>query len=52
LVVLPQSTEIRVVVRDAGSGALGSVTIPVKIFFQTTEDSSQPSAKPDGGKPR
>jgi hypothetical protein len=29
---LPQSDEIRVVVRDLGSGAVGSVTIPVKPF--------------------
>jgi VWFA-related protein len=31
--VLPQCNEIRVVVRDAGSGGLGSVSIPVKAFF-------------------
>jgi hypothetical protein len=31
--VLPQADEIRVVVRDLGSGAIGSVTIPVKAFF-------------------
>jgi VWFA-related protein len=31
--VLPGSNEIRVVVRDAGSGASGSVTVPVKAFF-------------------
>lgn len=30
LVIDPASTEIRVLVRDAGSGALGSVTFPVK----------------------
>jgi VWFA-related protein len=29
----PASSEIRVLVRDAGSGALGSVTIPMKKFF-------------------
>jgi VWFA-related protein len=29
----PKSAEIRVLVRDAGSGALGSVTIPVRRFF-------------------
>jgi len=34
LSVKSASNEIRVVVRDAGSGALGSVTIPVKAFFQ------------------
>jgi VWFA-related protein len=31
--VLPDSGEIRVVVRDAGSGGLGSVNIPVKEFY-------------------
>ena len=31
--VLPESVDIRVVVRDAGSGGLGSVDIPVKAFF-------------------
>jgi VWFA-related protein len=31
--VQPQSDEIRVVVRDLGSGSVGSVTIPVKAFF-------------------
>jgi VWFA-related protein len=30
---LPQADEIRVVVRDVGSGAVGSVSIPVKTFF-------------------
>jgi hypothetical protein len=29
----PASAEIRVLVRDAGSGALGSVTFPVKKFL-------------------
>ncbi len=31
--VLAASSEIRVLVRDAGSGALGSVFVPVKAFF-------------------
>lgn len=31
--VLPESGEIRVVVRDAGSGGVGSVNIPVKEFY-------------------
>ncbi len=31
--VLPGSDEIRIIVRDLGSGSVGSVTIPVKIFF-------------------
>jgi len=30
---LPASDEIRVVVRDLGSGSVGAVTIPVKSFF-------------------
>jgi VWFA-related protein len=33
ITVLPGSDEIRVVVRDLGSGSVGSVTIPVKTFF-------------------
>lgn len=33
LSINPNSAEIRVLVRDAGSGALGSVTIPAKGFF-------------------
>ena len=31
--VLPESSEIRVVLRDVGSGGLGSVYIPVKEFY-------------------
>jgi VWFA-related protein len=31
----PQASEIRIVVRDAGSGALGSVTVPVNSILQT-----------------
>jgi VWFA-related protein len=42
--VKPASNEIRVVVRDAGSGALGSVRIPVKAFFQA--EASPATAKP------
>ncbi len=33
LTVQPRSSEIRVLVRDGGSGAFGSVVIPVKTFF-------------------
>jgi VWFA-related protein len=33
ITVLPGSDEIRVIVRDLGSGSVGSVTIPVKVFF-------------------
>ena len=31
--VQSQSDEIRVIVRDLGSGSVGSVTLPVKTFF-------------------
>jgi len=31
--VLPNSDELRVIVRDLGSGSVGSVTIPLKAFF-------------------
>jgi VWFA-related protein len=43
--VQPGSNEIRVVVRDAGSGASGSVTVPVKAFFPV-EASPAGVAKP------
>lgn len=33
LAIAPASAEIRILVRDATSGALGSVTIPVKSFL-------------------
>jgi VWFA-related protein len=42
--VLPQADEIRVVVRDRHSGAVGSVRIPVKTFFPA-ETSPPPSAQ-------
>ena len=29
----PKSAEVRVVLRDAGSGSLGTVTVPMKMFF-------------------
>jgi VWFA-related protein len=32
LTIVPQSAEIRVVLRDSGSGALGSVTLPASAF--------------------
>jgi VWFA-related protein len=44
VVVQPNSEEIRVVVRDAGSGAVGSVNIPVKAFFPENENTSHPPA--------
>jgi VWFA-related protein len=40
--VLSASREIRVVVRDAGSGALGSVSIPVEVFFPAAASPSKP----------
>jgi VWFA-related protein len=42
--VLPNSEEIRVVVRDSGSGAVGSVNIPVKAFFPASENTSRTPA--------
>lgn len=35
LVASAEAAEIRVVVSDAGSGAVGSVTVPVRVFFET-----------------
>jgi len=43
--VLSASNEIRVVVRDVGSGSLGSVFVPVKAFLPS-ERSPAPAAKP------
>jgi VWFA-related protein len=42
LTVAPQATELRIVVRDAGSSALGSVAIPVKTFFSATAPTTNP----------
>lgn len=42
--VSPQSDVIRVVVRDLGSGSIGSVTIPVKTFFPV-ESAPAPGSK-------
>jgi VWFA-related protein len=42
--VLPNSKEIRVVVRDASSGAVGSVNIPVKAFFPGNDNTLHPPA--------
>jgi VWFA-related protein len=36
--IAPQSTELRVVLRDAGSGSLGSVTLPTIAFLPKTEN--------------
>jgi len=35
--IAPQSTELRVVLRDAGSGSLGSVTLPTDAFLPKNE---------------
>lgn len=40
LVMLPQSEELRVLVRDSGSGSVGSVTMPVKTWFPVEEKKS------------
>ena len=46
LTLSPQSTEIRVVLRDAGSGSLGSVTLPASAFVPDAA-SPAPASKPD-----
>jgi hypothetical protein len=38
-----QASEIRVAIRDAGSGALGSVTVPVQAFFPSEERPTVPA---------
>jgi VWFA-related protein len=47
IIVPPQASEIRVVLRDSSSGALGSVFIPVKSFFPVERVPSPPSLKPN-----
>ncbi|HUL15472.1 MAG TPA: VWA domain-containing protein [Terriglobales bacterium] len=47
LLVQPQASEIRVVLRDAGSGSLGSVSIPATSFFPLEAASSARSSKPN-----
>jgi hypothetical protein len=42
--IAPESTELRVVLRDAGSGSLGSVTIPTDAFPKT--ESAPAATKP------
>jgi len=42
LTIHPLSTEIRVVIRDSGSGLLGSVTVPVGGFLRTDADPRNP----------
>lgn len=45
LTIAPQSTELRVVLRDAGSGSLGSVTMPATAFLPKN-DNAPTSVKP------
>ncbi len=45
--VQPQAAEIRIVVRDASSDALGSVTVPVKTFFPVEASSAAQGGKPN-----
>jgi VWFA-related protein len=46
LAIQPQATEIRVVLRDAASGALGSVSMPAAAFFPP-ENAPPSKLKPD-----
>ena len=39
----PQTAEMRVVIRDAGSGTIGSVAMPVKAFFPATANPARKS---------
>jgi hypothetical protein len=43
----PQSTELRVVLRDAGSGSLGSVTLPAMAFAPKPENTPTLVNKPN-----
>jgi len=45
--VQPRTTEIRVVVRDAGSGMFGSVSMPATAFFQAETTPPVPEKKPN-----
>jgi VWFA-related protein len=42
LIVSPGATDLRVIVRDAGSGSLGSVTLPITALLQTGADDTTP----------
>ncbi len=44
--IAPQSTELRVVLRDAGSGSLGSVTLPTMAFLPRAENAPSLVKKP------
>ena len=45
--IAPQSTELRVVVRDAGSGSLGSVTLPTMGLLSKSEGTGTPIVQPN-----
>jgi hypothetical protein len=45
--IAPQSTELRVVLRDAGSGSLGSVTLPTMAFLPKAENAPTLVNKPN-----
>ena len=47
VIIQPRTTEIRVVVRDAGSGAFGSVSMPASAFFPAEPAPAAPEKKPD-----
>jgi len=42
----PQTTEIRVVMRDAGSGSFGSISLPVQAFVQVDSAPGAPKSGP------
>jgi VWFA-related protein len=43
LVIVPQSTEVRIVLRDAGSGSMGSVTVPSAALIASAPQTNQPN---------
>jgi VWFA-related protein len=45
--ISPQSTELRVVLRDAGSGSLGSVTLPALAFAPKPDNAPTLGGKPN-----
>jgi VWFA-related protein len=52
--VSPQSADLRVIVRDSGSGALGSVIIPIKALYPNgvpVHSPSEPAVPPTPAKP-
>jgi VWFA-related protein len=47
ITVHSRATEIRVVVRDAGAGTVGSVAMPITAFFRAEVAPAAPEKKPD-----